>query len=99
MQSADSIRKPFPAIVALSAGIASFLIWLIYFKGRGDGRNGARVSRRHIGPLVPARNIHLRATQHYVQELLVVRLADHKRIRFALLARRELVQLGLDGVH
>jgi putative membrane protein len=34
MQSSDSIRKPFPAIVALSAVIASFLIWLIYFKGR-----------------------------------------------------------------
>jgi len=34
MQSAESIRKPFPAIVALSAVIASFLIWLIYFKGR-----------------------------------------------------------------
>jgi putative membrane protein len=34
MQTAESIRKPFPAIVALSAVIASFLIWLIYFKGR-----------------------------------------------------------------
>jgi putative membrane protein len=34
MQTADSIRKPFPAIVALSAVIVSFLIWLIYFKGR-----------------------------------------------------------------
>jgi putative membrane protein len=32
--SADSIRKPFPAIIALSAVIASALIWLIYFKGR-----------------------------------------------------------------
>ena len=34
MQSAESIRKPFPAIVTLSAAIAAFLIWLIYFKGR-----------------------------------------------------------------
>jgi putative membrane protein len=34
MQTAESIRKPFPAIVALSAVIAAFLIWLIYFKGR-----------------------------------------------------------------
>ena len=34
MASADSIRKPFPAIVALSAAIAGFLIWLIYFKGK-----------------------------------------------------------------
>lgn len=34
MQSAESIRKPFPAILTLSAVIASFLIWLIYFKGR-----------------------------------------------------------------
>jgi putative membrane protein len=34
MQSAESIRKPFPAIVALSAVIAAFLIWLIYFKGK-----------------------------------------------------------------
>ncbi|MDP9053933.1 MAG: DUF420 domain-containing protein [Acidobacteriota bacterium] len=34
MQTAESIRKPFPAIVALSAAIAAFLIWLIYFKGR-----------------------------------------------------------------
>src|SRR5580704_4778599 len=34
MQSAESIRKPFPAIITLSALIASFLIWLIYFKGR-----------------------------------------------------------------
>jgi putative membrane protein len=37
MQSTESIRKPFPAIVALSAVIASFLIWLIYFKGRVAG--------------------------------------------------------------
>ena len=34
MQTAESIRRPFPAIVALSAVIASLLIWLIYFKGR-----------------------------------------------------------------
>ena len=34
MTSTESIRKPFPAIVALSAVIASFLIWLIYFKGK-----------------------------------------------------------------
>src|SRR5580698_8842925 len=34
MQSAESIRKPFPAIVGLSAAIAAFLIWLIYFKGK-----------------------------------------------------------------
>ena len=34
MQSAESIRKPFPAIVTLSAIIAAFLIWLIYFKGK-----------------------------------------------------------------
>ncbi len=27
-------RKPFPAILALSFAIASFLIWLIYFKGK-----------------------------------------------------------------
>jgi len=33
-QSADSIRKPFPAILALSTLIATGLIWLIYFKGR-----------------------------------------------------------------
>lgn len=32
--SAESIRKPFPAIIALSAVIAAALIWLIYFKGR-----------------------------------------------------------------
>ncbi len=37
MQSTESIRKPFPAIVTLSAIIASFLIWLIYFKGRVAG--------------------------------------------------------------
>ena len=34
MTSTESIRKPFPAIVTLSAAIASFLIWLIYFKGK-----------------------------------------------------------------
>ena len=34
MQTAESIRRPFPAIVALSAVIASLLMWLIYFKGR-----------------------------------------------------------------
>src|ERR1035438_10466704 len=34
MTPSDSISKPFPAIVALSAAIASFLIWLIYFKGK-----------------------------------------------------------------
>ena len=30
----DLARKPVPAIVALSAAIATFLIWLIYFKGK-----------------------------------------------------------------
>jgi putative membrane protein len=34
---AESIRKPFPAIVALSAVIAAFLFWLIYFKGKVAG--------------------------------------------------------------
>jgi len=34
MESADTIRKPFPAIVALSAVIAAFLFWLIYFKSK-----------------------------------------------------------------
>jgi putative membrane protein len=37
MQPAESIRKPFPAIVTLSAVIAAFLIWLIYFKGKVAG--------------------------------------------------------------
>ena len=32
MQTTDSIRKPFPAIIALSAIIVAFLFWLIYFK-------------------------------------------------------------------
>lgn len=32
--AAEPIRKPIVAILALSAAIASFLIWLIYFKGR-----------------------------------------------------------------
>jgi putative membrane protein len=32
--SADLARKPIPAVVGLSAAIASFLIWLIYFKGK-----------------------------------------------------------------
>ncbi len=27
-------RKPVPAILALSAAVAAFLVWLIYFKGR-----------------------------------------------------------------
>ena len=35
MDSAPALaRKPLPAILFLSAFIASFLIWLIYFKGR-----------------------------------------------------------------
>ncbi len=35
MDSAPALaRKPLPAILLLSALIASFLIWLIYFKGR-----------------------------------------------------------------
>src|ERR1700733_4339282 len=34
MATAESIRKPFAAIVALTAFIATFLIWLIYFKGK-----------------------------------------------------------------
>jgi putative membrane protein len=34
LPAAEPIRKPIVAIVALSAVIASFLIWLIYFKGR-----------------------------------------------------------------
>ncbi len=32
--NAEQIRKPMPAIVTLSAVIAAFLIWLIYFKGK-----------------------------------------------------------------
>lgn len=32
--NADQIRKPMPAIIALSAVIAASLIWLIYFKGK-----------------------------------------------------------------
>ncbi len=31
--NSDLSRKPVPVIIALSAGIAGFLIWLIYFKG------------------------------------------------------------------
>jgi putative membrane protein len=37
MQPGESIRKPFPAIVTLSAVIAAFLFWLIYFKGKVAG--------------------------------------------------------------
>jgi putative membrane protein len=33
----DLARKPVPVILALSASIAAFLIWLIYFKGRVIG--------------------------------------------------------------
>jgi putative membrane protein len=32
--AAELVRKPVLAMVVLSAGIAAFLIWLIYFKGR-----------------------------------------------------------------
>jgi putative membrane protein len=32
--NSDLARKPLPVIIALSAGIAGFLVWLIYFKGR-----------------------------------------------------------------
>jgi putative membrane protein len=32
--SAQLARKPLPAIAVLSAGIATFLFWLIYFKGK-----------------------------------------------------------------
>ncbi len=32
--NAEQIRKPMPAIIALSAVIAASLIWLIYFKGK-----------------------------------------------------------------
>lgn len=34
MQPAETIRKPFPAIISLSAIIAAFLFWLIYFKSK-----------------------------------------------------------------
>jgi putative membrane protein len=37
MQPGESIRKPFPAILTLSAVIAAFLFWLIYFKGKVAG--------------------------------------------------------------
>ena len=36
-KSAELARKPIPVIVGLSIAIASFLIWLIYFKGRIAG--------------------------------------------------------------
>ena len=32
--TSDLARKPAPVILTLSAAIAAFLIWLIYFKGR-----------------------------------------------------------------
>ena len=32
--SPELAKKPIPVIIVLSAGIAAFLIWLIYFKGR-----------------------------------------------------------------
>jgi putative membrane protein len=32
--NSDLARKPVPVIIALSAGIAGFLVWLIYFKER-----------------------------------------------------------------
>ncbi len=32
--SPELARKPIPAILALSAAVAAFLVWLIYFKGR-----------------------------------------------------------------
>jgi putative membrane protein len=32
--NAEQLRKPMPAIIALSAVIAASLIWLIYFKGK-----------------------------------------------------------------
>jgi putative membrane protein len=35
--SPDLARKPVPVILTLSAAIAAFLIWLIYFKGRVIG--------------------------------------------------------------
>lgn len=34
LTTAAPMRKPMPAIIALSVAIASFLIWLIYFKGK-----------------------------------------------------------------
>ena len=35
--SSDLERKPVPVILLLSAVIAAFLVWLIYFKGRVAG--------------------------------------------------------------
>ncbi len=35
--SPELARKPLPVIIALSVAIASFLVWLIYFKGRVAG--------------------------------------------------------------
>ena len=35
--SAELARKPLPVIIGLSVVIASFLVWLIYFKGRIAG--------------------------------------------------------------
>ena len=32
--AAEQARRPVPAIALLSAGVAAFLVWLIYFKGR-----------------------------------------------------------------
>ena len=37
LSSVQLARKPLPVILILSAGIAAFLVWLIYFKGRVAG--------------------------------------------------------------
>lgn len=36
-KTGDLAPGPILAMIALSAGIASFLLWLIYFKGKADG--------------------------------------------------------------
>jgi hypothetical protein len=57
MQSADSIRKPFPAIVALSAGVASFLIMADLLQrpggcvGLGSGTAAANVKFNSLSAL------------------------------------------------
>jgi putative membrane protein len=74
-------QKPMLAVIALSAGIASFLIWLIYFKGK--------IAAPHWVGVLPAANATFNSLSAFCLILGYINIRRGKRathMRFMLMA-------------